>query len=120
MGRIRKAMSVGTLGVVRWSNGAERAAKEARRTRRLTAQQLAEQRAAIAAQQQPQVVYVPVPQPPVMPAQQPQQWQQQQPTAQQPIPQRPVAGWYVDPGNAALLRWWDGMQWTGATQARPY
>lgn len=28
----------------------------------------------------------------------------------------PVAGWYPDPSNEALIRWWDGSQWTTYTQ----
>lgn len=28
----------------------------------------------------------------------------------------PVAGWYPDPSNGALIRWWDGSQWTAYTQ----
>jgi hypothetical protein len=28
-----------------------------------------------------------------------------------------VAGWYPDPADAALLRWWDGNQWTGQVHA---
>lgn len=29
----------------------------------------------------------------------------------------PVAGWYADPWHQAALRWWDGVQWTGAVSA---
>jgi uncharacterized coiled-coil DUF342 family protein len=29
------------------------------------------------------------------------------------------AGWYTDEQDAALLRWWDGTQWTTHTQPRP-
>lgn len=28
-----------------------------------------------------------------------------------PSPAAPPAGWYVDPGDKSLMRWWDGMQW---------
>lgn len=28
------------------------------------------------------------------------------------------AGWFVDPGDARQLRYWDGMTWTGYTQPR--
>jgi hypothetical protein len=27
------------------------------------------------------------------------------------------AGWYTDPGDGRLVRWWDGTQWTAHTQA---
>ena len=29
------------------------------------------------------------------------------------------AGWYPDSQDAALLRWWDGTQWTAHIQPRP-
>jgi hypothetical protein len=29
-----------------------------------------------------------------------------------PSPMAPPPGWYLDPSNAAALRWWDGSQWT--------
>jgi hypothetical protein len=31
----------------------------------------------------------------------------------------PVPGWYNDPYDPALVRWWDGTGWTDATQPRP-
>ena len=31
----------------------------------------------------------------------------------QPVP--PPAGWYLDPNQAARLRYWDGLSWTGHT-----
>jgi hypothetical protein len=30
-----------------------------------------------------------------------------------------VAGWYPDPAGGPLSRWWDGRQWTDATQPVP-
>lgn len=34
-------------------------------------------------------------------------------------PQLPPAGWYADPTGEASLRYWDGRQWTSATDAIP-
>ncbi|WP_439565073.1 DUF2510 domain-containing protein [Microcella sp.] len=31
----------------------------------------------------------------------------------------PAAGWYTDPDDTALIRWWDGTAWTGNTQPNP-
>jgi hypothetical protein len=30
----------------------------------------------------------------------------------QPTLQLPAPGWYIDPEDTALLRWWDGSQWS--------
>src|SRR5690606_2834579 len=32
----------------------------------------------------------------------------------------PAPGWYPDPGNPQLLRWWDGNTWTPHTQPNPH
>lgn len=37
--------------------------------------------------------------------------------ASQSSDQKPPAGWYADPENSALRRWWDGDQWTTDTRA---
>lgn len=33
-------------------------------------------------------------------------------------PPLPPAGWYDDPGNAAVVRWWDGAAWTPETRVK--
>lgn len=33
-------------------------------------------------------------------------------------PRRPPAGWYADPQDPSLTRWWDGAAWTAATSPR--
>jgi hypothetical protein len=34
-------------------------------------------------------------------------------------PEGPPAGWYPDPNDLPVLRWWDGRQWGPQTQAMP-
>lgn len=41
------------------------------------------------------------------------------PPAQQQAAGLKPAGWYPDPGGAALLRYWDGHEWTSATDVPP-
>jgi TM2 domain-containing membrane protein YozV len=41
------------------------------------------------------------------------------PPDQQPAAGLKPAGWYPDPGKAALLRYWDGHEWTSATDIPP-
>ncbi|MBP7973261.1 MAG: DUF2510 domain-containing protein, partial [Candidatus Nanopelagicales bacterium] len=31
----------------------------------------------------------------------------------------PVAGWYADPQDGSMVRWWDGVGWTDHTQSHP-
>lgn len=35
------------------------------------------------------------------------------------VSDNPVPGWYPDPAGQGQLRWWDGSQWTDATQPVP-
>jgi hypothetical protein len=41
------------------------------------------------------------------------------PPAPVSAPTSPVAGWYTDPGQASLVRYWDGGAWTEHTAPRP-
>lgn len=107
MGIIRKTMSVGTLGLVDFRSDKERTARYTRHTRnavraqsKMQAELAKQQAAAAAAHAQVQARYLPAPPQPM----------------QQPV-QTPPAGWYQHPSDQqGLARWWDGYQWTGATQ----
>lgn len=92
MGRIRKTLSIGTLGVVRFRNAEEKTYRQVRKANRIAGKQLAVERQ-IAAQQARSVV-------------------------QQPAPPAPPAGWYPDPQQPHLVRWWDGAAWGPQTQPR--
>lgn len=41
---------------------------------------------------------------------------QQSASAPPPPPAGPPPGWYADPQNSAIQRWWDGGRWTEHTQ----
>ena len=32
---------------------------------------------------------------------------------------RPTPGWYADPSDSQLLRWWNGTEWSDHTQPMP-
>lgn len=101
MGITRKVMSVSTMGLVDFRSDKERAASNTGKTARAAKKQnklIAQQTAAI--QQQTAA-------------------QQQQFAAQQypqHAPPTTPAGWYPDPQNPTVSRYWDGSAWTPATR----
>ena len=45
-----------------------------------------------------------------------QPWHETSPLAAVPV----SPGWYIDPGGAQGMRWWDGHQWSADFYPRPY
>ena len=39
-------------------------------------------------------------------------WERRKYPVAQPTLQLPAPGWYIDPEDTALQRWWDGSQWS--------
>lgn len=104
MGITRKVMSVSTMGLVDFRSDKERAASNTGKTARAAKKQnklIAQQTAAIQQQTAAQ-----------------QQFTAQQYPPQQPqvVPPTTPAGWYPDPQNPAVSRYWDGSAWTPATR----
>lgn len=87
MGMIRKFMSVSTMGLVDFRSDKERTAAYTRGAR-------------TQAKKQTKLM------------QQQLEAQQALAAAQQAQAQQVPAGWYPDPQNPAVKRYWDGMQWT--------
>lgn len=111
MGLIRKATSLGTLGLVNFRGQNERAARYAKQTRNLARAQVAQNAAQLELQRQQlaaldhgnvreQVRDITSQPPPVS------------------HPQLPPPGWYPDEADPSSVRWFDGAQWTGFTKSR--
>ena len=99
MGLMRKATSLSTLGLVNFRDKGERTARYTKQTRNAARAQVAQNAAQL-------------------------ELQRQQLTALdhgnvreevrdiEAQPQLPPAGWYPDPADPSLVRWFDGTQWT--------
>lgn len=92
MGLIRKMASVSTLGAVDFRSDRERTARYTKQTRNAVRAQTAQQAAL--------------------------EQQRRQAAAQPPHQAPPPPGWYQDPRDPSMMRWWDGATWTDAAQPR--
>ncbi|MBJ7451428.1 MAG: DUF2510 domain-containing protein [Blastococcus sp.] len=110
MGIIRKTMSFGTVGVVSYRSKSERAAKYAKQTRNAARAQVVQNGLMLETQRQMVngIDHANVRE---------EVRDMRAPVA--PTPAAPPAGFYSDPqGDASLLRWFDGSQWTDMTKPR--
>ncbi|WP_407107883.1 DUF2510 domain-containing protein [Rhodococcus aetherivorans] len=98
MGIIRKITSVGTMGIVSYRTTEERTAKYTRQTRNAARAQVAQQAMELELQRQQLEAL------------------NHANVREELRPQTTPAGWYPDPGNPAVIRWFDGGQWTGHVQ----
>jgi type II secretory pathway pseudopilin PulG len=99
VGIIRKTMSLSTLGLVDFRSDKERTARYTRQTRNAARAQVAQQAMDLELQsrQLAALDHANVRE------------------AVKPVTTEP--GWYADPGDPTLVRWFDGRQWTGHVQA---
>lgn len=111
MGLIRKTMSLTTGGIVNYRNKEERASKYAKQTRNAgraqvaqTAMMLENQRKQLAAADHANV------------REEVRDMRATQPATPPAAPAAPPAGFYNDPEDSTVLRWFDGTQWTSMTK----
>jgi len=108
VGLIRKTMSFGTMGVVSYRNKDERAVKYAKQTRNAARAQVVQNGLMLETQRQ---VVNGIDHGNVR--EEVRDMRAAQTSA------APPAGFYTDPqGDATLLRWFDGTQWTDMTKPR--
>lgn len=118
MGIIRKTMSVSSAGLIDYRSDKERIARSTKKTHKAVKEQTKEakkaaeraaaQQAAIAAQQQA-----------LAQEQNAIAMQQAQLAAAQLQVTTTPPGWYQDPTNPMINRWWDGSRFTEHVQSRP-
>lgn len=113
MGITRKFMSLGSMGLVDFRSDKERTAaytaaakKEAKKQTALMRQQAADARRIAQAAERSAATTASTARTPVSPP------------VTSPTPQLPPADWYPDKEDQALLRWFDGTQWTDFTKPR--
>lgn len=110
MGIFRKTMSFGTMGVVSYRSKDERAVKYAKQTRNAARAQVVQNGMMLETQRQMVngIDHANV-----------REEVRDLRSPMAPAPAAPPAGFYSDPqGDASLLRWFDGTQWTDMTKPR--
>lgn len=112
MGVTRKFLSVSTVGLVRFRTANERTARHTRQTRDIMRRQSADDAFARAWANRKAKKYA------RENAADAERFRRLGAAATNPS--NPPEGWYVDPADDNIIRWWDGKAWTEHTSLRDW